>query len=48
MSKTAKIVLRLAGIGLMAGGAFGGLPGPLSWGLMFLGLGAIVFSGGFG
>jgi len=41
-------MMRLIGFGLIAGGAFGGLSSPWSWVLMFLGLAAVVFSGGFG
>lgn len=48
MIKKARVVLRLAGLGLIAAGAFGGLAAPWPWVLLFLGLVAIVFSGGFG
>ena len=48
MSKWAKGALRLTGLALIAAGAFGGLAGPWPWVLAFLGLGAIVFTGGFG
>lgn len=48
VSKTAKTIMRLTGFGLIAGGAFGGLASSWSWGLIFFGLAAIIFSGGFG
>lgn len=48
MLNKAKSVIRIAGLGLIAFGAFGGLASPWPWVLFFLGLGAIIFSGGFG
>lgn len=48
MLKKARVVLRLAGLGLIAAAAFGGLAAPWPWVLLVIGLGAMVFSGGFG
>lgn len=48
MFKKARVVLRLAGLGLIAAGAFGGLAAPWPLVLLFIGLAAMVFSGGFG